>query len=375
MNSLELLVCLLLVAFSAYLSASEIALFSLSRFQVKSIKDEFRNTHRTIKKLLADPTGLLITILIINEIINIALSSMITEAVFQTEILRPFLAGRLPSWGVKTLLGILISSPIILVLCEITPKVIAARLNRYIAILTVVPLNFLYEAFRPVRGFVQLILRVLSGSLIKTRKGNHSNPEKDLILKESDFLLMVEEGHKEGAIGQSEFDLIKNVFELDDTPVSEVTTPLSQVLTIPAHASFQEALAAFRDRKYSRIPVVSGDRKEIVGILYSKDLLRAKLDPSLSVKTVADLMRRPFFVRPSLRLNALFRKFKRQKIHMALVKESEGDVIGVVTMSDLLDAVFEDLFAADSFRPASKDTKLDYPYKNRKTGKNTRNEI
>ena len=186
---------------------------------------------------------------------------------------------------------------------------------------------------------------------------------------------MVEEGHKEGAIGQSEFELIKNVFELDDTAVSEVTTPLSQVLTIPAHASFQEALAAFRDRKYSRIPVVSGDRREIVGILYSKDLLRAKLDPSFSVKTVADLMRRPFFVRPSLRLNVLFRKFKRQKIHMALVKEAEGDVIGVVTMSDLLEVVFEDLFATESFRTANKDTNIVYPYKNQKPVKHTRNKI
>ena len=156
--------------------------------------------------------------------------------------------------------------------------------------------------------------------------------------------------------------MIKNIFELDDTPVSEVATPLSQVFTLSAQALIPDALTVFRDRKYSRIPVLGSNRKDIVGILYSKDLLRAKLDPQISKKTVADLMRRPFFVRPNLRLNVLFRKFKRQKIHMAVVKESEGRIIGVVTMNDILEAVFEDLFSGDSFRQKSKDSSYSYHY-------------
>ncbi len=359
MNSFELLACLFLVLFSAYLSASEIALFSLSRFQIKSIKDEFRTTHKTVKKLLADPSGLLITILILNEMINITLTSLITEAVSTSETVPSLFLFHLPRWGSNTLLGILITAPIVLILCEITPKVIAARLNRYIAVLTVRPLNFLYVAFRPVRWIVQRLLRLVPG---KSTTSGHGTQENPLILKESDFLLMVEEGHKEGAIGQSEFDLIKNVFELDDTPVSEVTTPLSQVLSLPLQTSVKDALTAFRDRRYSRVPILSANKKDIVGVLYSKDLLRAKFDPGLSSKTIADLMRRPFFVRPNLRLNVLFRKFKRQKIHMAVVKDALGEVIGVVTMSDLLDAVFEDLFAGEIFRPETKDPGYGYHY-------------
>ncbi len=372
MNSIELLACITLVILSAYLSASEIALFSLSRFQIKSIKDEFRNAHRIVKKLLADPSGLLITILILNEMVNIALSSLITEAISRSQMGPSLFLNHLPRWGINTVLGILITSPIVLILCEITPKVIAARLNRYIAVITVIPLNFLYETFKPVRWTVQLVLRLFSRAVPGSRPGTSKTPEGDLILKESDFLLLVEEGHREGAIGQSEFDLIKNVFELDDTAVSEVTTPLSQVLSLPIHTSIKDALAAFRDRRYSRIPILSANNKDIVGILYSKDLLRAKLKPGPTSQTVADFMRRPFFVRPNLRLNVLFRKFKRQKIHMAVVKDGDDEVTGVVTMSDLLDAVFEDLFSNDGLRQDSRDSSYGYRYLAREP-KKTRN--
>jgi putative hemolysin len=360
MNSLEILLCIPLVIFSAYLSASEIALFTLSRFQVKSVKDEFRSTHRTLKKLLADPSGLLITILILNEMINIALSSLITEAVSSAEIVPEVYLKSIPRWGINSILGILITAPIVLIFCEITPKVIAARLNRYIVVLTVGPMNFLYEAFRPIRWMVHRILILFSGSFRKSNHGGVGHQDNSPILKESDFLLLVEEGHKEGAIGQSEFELIKNVFELDDTPVSEITTPLSQVLCLTVNTPVKDALTTFRERRYSRIPILSGSRNEIVGILYSKDLLRTKLNPGSSTQTVADFMRRPFFVRPNLRLNVLFRKFKHQKIHMAVVKDNQDEVIGVVTMSDLLDAVFEDLFSTDSFRQDSRESNYGY---------------
>ncbi len=96
-------------------------------------------------------------------------------------------------------------------------------------------------------------------------------------------------------------------------------------------------------QKYSRIPVVSTNRRQVVGILYSKDLLRAKLEPKLMDLSVASIMRRPLFVNPAIRLNALFRKFKQQKTHMAVVQGLNGEAIGLVEMSDVLDALFEDL--------------------------------
>jgi CBS domain containing-hemolysin-like protein len=357
MTSFELIACVMLVFISAYLSASEIALFSLSRFQIKSIKDEFRVTHRKIKRLLGDPAGLLITILIINEIINITLSSFITEAVVRQNIELPSLLAGTPRWAIDTLIGILITSPIVLLLCEITPKAIAARLNRYIAIVTVGPLNVLYDFFKPIRLVVDAVISLFSG---RPKQDLSGHDDSKTILKESDFLIMIEEGHKEGAIGQTELDLIKNVFELDDTPVSDVTTPLTQVLSLPATTTLDGALKAFKSQRYSRIPILHSNQKEVVGILYSKDLLRGKMQPQPNTQTVADLMRKPFFVRSNLQLNSLFRKFKEQKIHMAVVKDPAGEVMGVVTMSDILDAVFEDLFSDERFPSENKKSENDY---------------
>lgn len=199
----------------------------------------------------------------------------------------------------------------------------------------------MYDLTRPIRfvikGFVGLISKQVGGA---SNESNKLNP----ILRESDFLMMVEEGHKEGAIQENEFELIKNVFELDDTAVADVFTPLSQVQSVTEYTTLKSALATLRALQFSRIPVIAAsNKKAVIGILYSKDLLRARLQPDLLAHTVTSIMRKPIFVNPSVRLNALFRKFKQQKNHMAVVQEMPGNVLGIVTMSDVLDALFDDI--------------------------------
>jgi putative hemolysin len=351
MTTLELLSCVILISLSAYLSASEIALFSLSRFQLRFLKENFRPVHRKIKRLLADPGGVLITILVINEILNISLSSLITNVITREHIDVPSSLSFIPNWAYETVIGILITTPLVLFFCEATPKVIGARINQLVATVTAGPLNSIYSLLRPVRYLLKQVIRHIPNSkesplLMDPDDGQRNPKKKNKILKESDFLLMVEEGHKEGAIRDSEMELIRNVFELDNTTVQDVATPLSQLLSLPANTTLKGALGAVRGQNYSRIPIIGSGthRREIVGILYSKDLLRSKLSPDSSSTTVATLMRKPYYVSESLQLNILFRKFKQNKIHMAIVKNQNGNVTGIVTMSDVLDALFEDLF-------------------------------
>jgi putative hemolysin len=353
-SAIELLICAVLVLISAYLSSSEIALFSLSRFQLRSLKERFRASHRKIKRLLADPGGLLVTILVINEIVNIALSSIITGSIARNPKADFLQALPIPVWALNTVLGLLITTPIVLFFCEITPKVVAARANRLIAPLTAGPLTVIYEIFKPVRLTLQFIVKRVARWTTRQKKAlpasgqpNQEDQTDPKLLRESDFMMMIEEGHKEGAIQQSELDLIKNVFELDDTTVGEVFTPLVQVQTLSEKTTLRNSLNTMRSQKYSRIPITAanstGSRRQVVGVLYSKDLLRAKLEPELMSLTVDTIMRRPLFVSPAIRLNALFRKFKQQKTHMGVVQGPGGEALGIVTMSDVLDALFEDL--------------------------------
>jgi putative hemolysin len=348
MSLLEQIMFLGLIALSAFMSASEIALFSLSRFQLRALKEQHRTGYRRIKALLGDPGGLLITILVVNELVNISISTLITLLVSRSQSgWLHSIEGRIPPWAIDTFLSVIFTTPILLFLCEATPKVIAARANQSIALLASGPLNSIYYLFRPVRRSLQWVLHILLLSLGLRKKGGNDSSliegERQGLLKESEFLLMLEEGHKEGAIQEGELELIRNVFALDDTPVSEITTPIAKAQMISDLTTVKGALTLLNLRKYSRIPVTTGPSREITGVLYTKDLLRAQTEPQLLSLPVSSLMKKPLFVSSDMRLNSLFRKFKALKSHMAIVQTPEKRIVGIVTMNDVLDELFEDI--------------------------------
>lgn len=342
MNAIEFAVCLSLVVFSATLSASEIALFTLSRFQLRFLKEHFRPVHRKVKLLLNDPGGLLVTVLVANEILNIVLSTIIARLVSRQLPEIPHWLTSLPPVVYETMVSTAVVTPIILLLCEISPKIVGAKANQLIATATADLLALLYRAFKPIRYVLGQILNAVSS------QHQHNGSDSSASIGESEFLLLVEEGLKEGAVKTHELDLIRNVFELDNTLVSEIQTPLAQVLCLNANTSAKEALDFLKHTNYSRIPVIGKNRRDIHGVLHKKDLLRTKLDPELLKTPISTLINPPFFVPANLKLNALFRKFKKLKTHMAIVKSTNGEVLGVVTMSDVLDALFEDFLLEDT---------------------------
>ncbi len=349
MSSLELLVCVLLLATSGFLSSSEIALFSLSRFQLRSLKERFRSKHRKIKRLLSDTAGLLVTILVMNEIVNISISTLFAGVISRNwetmdagsplGILRTLVSGTVPAWAVQTVIATLISTPLVLLFGEVTPKVIAARANQLIALMNVGLLSWIYTLLKPVRVIVTQSVGWISG---ENRQALSSAEDRPLLLEE-EFLSMVEEGHKEGAVHESEMELIRNVFELDDTAVCDVCTPLPQVYSLSIDTPLKSAFSAMKTKKFSRVPITGKNRKNVVGILYTKDLLPARLDPAMNHETVEALMRKPLTVTPNTRLNALFRRLKQHRTHMAIVENAAGETTGVVTMGDVLNALFEDI--------------------------------
>ncbi len=341
MTFIDTLLCMTLISFSAFLSGSEAALFSLSRFQLRSLKERFRPSYSQIKFLLNDPGGLLMTILVTNEIINISIATFITEAISKNWTV-------FPNWELQTLMGTLVTTPVILIFCEMTPKAISTRANTFIAPLAAPPLRWLYRCFVPIRFLIQWFSKKMVLILGKTDAG-HFKEKEDPVLREEEFLSMVEEGHKEGAIHQTELDLIRKIFDLDDRTVIDVYTPLSQVFSLPSHIPIKTAAQTIQGSPYSRIPVTDSTKKKILGILYSKDLLFTKLDPELQNNTIESLMRKPLLVSPSVRLNALFRKFKQHRTHLAIVTigGTLGEVMGIVTMADVLVPVFESVFNED----------------------------
>ena len=352
METLSTLLVLILIAISGFLNGSEVALFSLSKIQLKTIREKFKSPHRKIRKLLGDPAGLLASILIANEVVNIALSSLISSAISGSHehpwliaLAHGPLAG-LPEWAVDLIFGTLITAPILLFFCEITPKIVSARVNTLIAPAVATPMTALYRLLAPVRFGI----RIVEATTKKIMPGTHR--EGPMIstsakLREEDFISLVEEAQKEGTVQSTELGLIRNVFDLDDTPVSEIATPLSRVFMLPQTTTIGQALSSMKEgsmgHRYSRIPVYGKSRQEVVGVLYSKDLLVSRHERADPLTPISELMWKPFTVSAQVQLNSLFRKLKRQRTHLAIVTSSAGIPIGIVTMNDVLEAILDEL--------------------------------
>lgn len=328
------------------MSASELALFSLNRFQIRALKEQFPLIHRRVKKLLADPGGVLMTTLVLNELLNIALSITITGIVFRSSLPDDVASmTRAPSWIVDLVVGTLFTFPIIMIFCEMTPKVIGTRVNLLTTGLTSPLLTIIYDFMSPARALLGWVVRKF-----KILSGEKMPAEGHEPIRRDDFLQLLEQGHKEGTIQESELELVKKVFEFDQTQAHEVMTPLIQVQTIPDNASVRSVLVALKHHQYSRIPVTRSTitgRREVRGIIYTKDLLKAKLSLEMQSEPVAALMRKPLFVSEDTHLNVLFRRLKQQRLHMAVVQNDAGIAIGIVTMNDVLSALFEDALAVD----------------------------
>jgi putative hemolysin len=333
-TALELLGCGALIGCSAFLSSAEVSLFSLSRFQLRSIRDRFKQAHKTIKKLQADPGGVLITILVLNEVVNISLSTVLTGVV------DAWMPSESWSWLAKTLAGIGVTMPLVLFFCEVTPKTIGVRGNTLIAPLTSGPLFGLYTLMKPVRTVINALVRAVA----RKSKFRHG-AEAGGVLKEADFLVMAEEGQKEGAIQRNELELIRNVFNMDDTEVRELMTPIGQAPCLQENLSIEEAIMQIRQHKAPRVPVLSRDKKRVIGILYLKDLLRARLNPAMGSSPIREIMTKPIIVPANTRTNRLFKRLRQAKTHIAIIENLQHEAIGVLTLDQILDELLDELIS------------------------------
>jgi len=317
------LLCVFLIGCSSIFSASEIAVLSLSRVQLKKIKDQSEVLFQRLRMLIQDSLGFLITILLCNEVVNIALASIITSQVVVPLHLEPKL---------QILAGVLITSPIILIFCELTPKIIASRMNLLIVKLFLAPVYFVYRLTRPL---VSLIRFWLQETPIKETHHLH----------EEDFLFLAE-GHIEtGHLHETELELIKNVFEMDDTRIEQLALPMKKIITIPSNYTLEQASQILlKEKIFSRIPISGKYKEDIVGVLNTKDLVELKLHPEMKSENVMKLAKEPYLVANHLTTEAVFRKMRSKKVHVAFVKNALGKITGMVSLQDILATIIEEAF-------------------------------
>jgi putative hemolysin len=326
---LRLLLYFVLLLMSGFFSGSETALFSLSPVQLIKLQQGGRPRAMLVKQLLDQPRRLIATIFIGNEFVNIGASALLTS------VTHHYLSHQ--GKVVVSLVSTAISVTLILFIGEITPKNLAVRIVERWSLAAARPLWLLAAVMAPLRWVIEkiadLVVHLVAGKV----------KEDEVVVGEDEFLTMVDVVAGEGQIDESEQKLIRNIFEFGDRRVTEVMTPADKVFALSYNLPFSRILTEVRGSIYSRVPIYQGSRDRIMGLLYLKDLIPVAYRQNQARRRLQDLLHPGYFIPKGTTCEQLFREFRRRRIHLALVVNEYGHLIGLVTMEDLLEEVFGEI--------------------------------
>lgn len=309
-----------LLCLSAFFSGSETALFSLQPTQRQAMPEPGRTR---IKDLLRHPRETLATILIGNEVVNVALGTVTAGLVFALA----------PDLGV---LAPLLATAMLVVFGEVMPKVLALRSNSRFAATVAGPLRLFSLVVWPIRWG---LTRLADLALLATGGTQAAGQAQ---LREELLRSLIDEGYEAGSIKPLEQEMLHKVFEFGDQPVSRLMTPRPDVFSLRVTTPWEDLLPAVREAGFSRIPVWQGSPDNIIGILLVKKLLpfldQARRDPAfrLTVRQLKRILIRPEFVPTTKKAQAMLEEFQTERYHMGIVVDEHGTVVGVVTLDDLL---------------------------------------
>src|SRR6266849_5087337 len=321
---LQLIILIISLILCATASAAETALTSVSRIKLKNLVEEGDKKAQAIELLIAQPNIFLSTILVVNSVAVIVASSMTTVLALRF----------IPDYG--ELIGTILISLVVLIFCEITPKTAAVQ-N---------PIRWARALITPVRVAAWLLhplvvtLSTITNSLVRLMGGQmkHRGP----FVTEEELRLLVNVGEEEGVLEEGETDMIHSIFEFADTTVREVMIPRIDMVTLESDATVDEAVDLALQGGFSRIPVYEETIDNIIGILYTKDMLR-QLREDHNTLPIRDLVRPAYFVPETKKLDDLLREIRQSRTHMVIVVDEYGSVAGLVTIEDLVEEIVGDI--------------------------------
>jgi putative hemolysin len=316
----------ILLGLSGFFSGSETALFSLSKYQLDNLVRKHPTNGTIVRSLLERPRRLIVTILLGNEFVNVAISSISTLIVIR-------LLGVQTPW-----INLFIVLPILLIFGEISPKTLAIKRNEGFARIIARPLDFFAHFISPVRWLIRKISDGIVNLFIT------SSSRRGSILTEDVFKTIVEEGEKEGVIDSLEREYINNIFDFGDTRVDDIMTARANLFCLPVDLSLRDIIKQIKEEHYSKVPIYEDNRDNIIGILFATDLIGLSRDEiDNSATTLKQILHKPLFVPVTKRADELFQLFQKKKISVAIVLDEYGGVQGLVSMEDLLEEIFGEI--------------------------------
>ncbi len=311
------------VALSAFFSGSEIALSSIDKLTLKRLIKKDKKRGRRVEYLLTYPARWLITILIGNNLVNVAAASLATLLVVRV-------VQGAPGRAVAIVTGVM--TFIILVFGEITPKRYCQQHAEIVAAKIAGPILLLYRIFSPLVAGLNFLTR----GILKVAQNKET--KRNWLLTEREIHALIDIGQEEGALDEREEELVHGALQFDETRAREIIVPRTKMVCIEEKATISVLIDLIKKVGYSRIPVYKGKIDNIAGVAYAKDILSLipRVNENLRVK---EIMRAALFVPYTTRLSEVFRKMQREKRHLAIVVDEYGGVAGMLTIEDLLEEI------------------------------------
>lgn len=318
----HIIIIAILVAFSAYFSATETAFSSLNKTRIKTLAEKGNKKADLTCRLSDNYDKLISTILIGNNIVNIGASSLATLLFVQ-------LLGNADTGATVSTIVITI---VVLIFGEITPKSIAKETPEKFAMFSSPFLNFLIIVMTPITALFSYWKKLVAKVL---------KLESDTKMSQEELIMLVNEVQQDGSIDQNEGDLLRNAIEFSEHEAEDILTHRVDLEAVPADATKEEVAKIFSDSKFSRILVYEENIDNIVGVIHLKDFYTGT---GVTSKDICDIMTPVIFVLKNEKISPLLRKLQQNKSHIAVVLDEYGGTYGIVTMEDILEELVGDIW-------------------------------
>ncbi len=319
-DGLLYLLLVMLIAGSAFFSASETALTTINRVRIKNAAEEGDKRAQKVLKIADDYERTLSTVLIGNNIVNIASASLAT--VLFTKLLHE--KGAAVSTVVMTV--------VVLIFGEVMPKAFAKLNSDSLALLVAGPIDFLRSLFKPL-----VFVLVKLTDLLKRGKIGEDKPS----VTEEELKSIIESIEEEGVLEQDESNLVQSALEFDEIEVQEILTPRVDMIAFDVEDPWEDLIALVTSEGISRIPVYERSIDHIVGVVRVKDVLMAQVRGEHDIRT---LITPVMFVHRTMNVSQLLTNLRRSKMQMAIVTDDYGGTLGLVTMEDALEELVGEIW-------------------------------
>ncbi|MBS4029007.1 MAG: HlyC/CorC family transporter [Ignavibacteriales bacterium] len=330
----ELIIIFVLVLLNGLFSASEIAIVSTRRTRIKDLIEKGKTRAKIVEKLQSDPDTFLATVQIGITVVGSFASALggtaaiqyLKEPIQQLNI--PFISEQ--SEFAALLLVVALITYLSLTIGELIPKSLALRYSEKFSLFIAPFILLLSKLFSPA-------VKILVGTSNLLLKPFHDHTTfSESKISEEEFRIMIDEGSKTGVIDKTEHELISNIFEFTETTVKEIMVPRTDVVAVEINASKEKIMSIVAEEGYSRMPVYQENVDNILGIVYSKDLI-----PLIEHEAIIlhDIIRSAYFIPQTKKISVLLREMQRQKIHIAIVNDEYGGTAGIITMEEIIEEI------------------------------------